>query len=131
MRLLTQIVIVCMWAALGATAQARVIRWNCTFPIVANPNGVARDQDFQMLFALDDTTGKASLTGRNGVAEVAAIAGDRALTFLERLPSGAIQITTIDAGGHSVHSRHILAGESLVPSQSYGTCTSDLTGTAQ
>jgi hypothetical protein len=131
MRILPKVLLICLSATLSHPAHAKVIRWNCTYPVVANPNGVTRDQDFSMLFALDNVTGKATLTANNGVVDVAAIPGDRAITFLKRLSSGAIQATTVDVHGNSVHSRHILVGESLVPSQSYGTCTNDLIGTAQ
>ena len=107
------------------SAEAKIINWNCAFPVVANPNGVTRDQDFRILFALDDATGKAARIGDNGSIDVIVIAGDRAVTFVERLPSGAIQTTTVDANRHSVHSRHTMTGTGLVPSQSYGTCTTE------
>jgi hypothetical protein len=60
---------------------------------------VASQKDFKRLFALDDVTGKATLIGNLGVAEVTPVSGDRAITFLERLSSGAIQTTTIHASG--------------------------------
>ena len=107
---------------LDAPANAKIIEWSCTYPIVANPNGVTRDQDFKMLFALDDVTGKAISTGSNGPKEVTVIAGERVITFLERLPSGTIRATSIDVEGRSVHSRHTMINGSLVPSQSYGAC---------
>lgn len=107
------------------SAAAKVITWNCAFPLVANPNGVTRDRDFRMLFTLDDVTGKATRIADNGTVDVIVIAGDRAITFVERLPSGAIRTTTVDANRHSVHSRHLMVGTGLVPSQSYGTCTTE------
>src|SRR6476660_9421692 len=81
---------------LDAPANAKIIEWFCTYPIVANPNGVTGDQDFRMLFALDDVTGKALSTGSNVAKEVTVIAGERVITFLERLPSGTIRATAID-----------------------------------
>jgi hypothetical protein len=119
---LTTVLITAATVMLDAPANAKVIMWQCTFPIVANPNGLIRDQDFKMLFALDDITGKAALIGNNGVTNVTVIAGDRVITFLQQLPSGTIQTTAIDVEGHSVHSRHTMIGGSLVPSQSYGSC---------
>jgi hypothetical protein len=105
-----------------ASANAKVIEWRCSFPIVANPNGVPRGQDFTMLFGLDDASGKATSTRNNARTEVAVVAGETVITFLERSPSGTIQTTSIDVEGHSVHSRHVMAGRILVPSQSYGSC---------
>ena len=71
--------------ALGSSVEAKVIKWNCT--LVANEKGLAPQKDFKMLFALDDVTGKATLIGNLGVADVIAVSGDRAITFLERLSS--------------------------------------------
>jgi hypothetical protein len=109
-------------AMLGASANAKIIEWHCTYPIVANPNGVIRGQDFRMLFALDDATGKATSIHNSVKTDMTVVAGERVITFLERSPSGTIQTTAIDVDGHSVHSRHMMAGRILVPSQSYGSC---------
>ena len=125
-RIVGAVAAVSLCAALHiGSADAKVIKWNCTFPVVANPNGVIRDRDFRILFTLDDVTGKAARIADDGTVDVIVIAGDRAITFVERLLSGAIQTTTVDANRHSVHSRHLMVGTGLVPSQSYGTCTTE------
>lgn len=110
--------------ALVDPVEAKVIKWSCRYPIVANPNGVVRDQTFELTFTVDDATGKATSQGSGGIAEVSLIAGAGSLTFVERLASGTVQTTTLDAAGHSVHSRHVMLNGFLVPSQSYGTCVS-------
>ena len=108
---------------LAAQAQAKVVEWSCVFPIVANPNGVTRDQDLKMVFALDDATGKAKLTENSGTREVTVIAGQAVISFLDQMPSGTLRVTAIDAQGRSVQSRHTMIGNNLLPSQSYGSCT--------
>ena len=103
-------------AALGEPSFAKVVNWTCSFPIVANPNGVMRDQDAKAQFTLDDVTGKAQLLGDNGAIDVAVIPGDRVMTFVARLPSGGIQTTSIDPAGHGVLSRHTVLAGTLLPS---------------
>lgn len=110
---------------LAAPVEAKVIKWNCTYSIVSTDKGVAPQKDFRMLFALDEVTGKATLIGNMGVVDVTPVSGERAITFLERLSSGAVQATTIDASGRSVHSRHTIFGDKLMPSQSYGSCVNE------
>jgi hypothetical protein len=73
-------------------------------------------------FKVDDVTGKASMTGNAGISAVEISAGPQSITFVEHLPGGAIEITSIDSSGSSVQSRHRLIGGQLLPSQSYGRC---------
>ncbi len=114
-----------MVLAFVSPTHAKIIKYNCTYPLVANPNGIARNQDLKMTFAIDDATGKATLIGDAGTTDVILISGSAGLTFVERQNSGAIQTTTLDTSGRSVHSRHLMIGGTLVPSQSYGKCVNE------
>jgi len=76
------------------------------------------------------TAKKAYVEGSGGLADVQYYAGYKGFTFLEALPSGAIQTTTVTAMSKgnplspqlsAVHSRHTVITD-LVPSQYYGTC---------
>jgi hypothetical protein len=121
------LLVICLCAGLGVSAQAKVIKWNCTFPTIASPKGIKPQEDFKLLFAFDDLTGKATLIGNNGVSDVFVRQGDRNITILEPLVFGPMQMTTITDAGHSVHSRHTfdLVDGTLFPSQSYGSCTKE------
>jgi hypothetical protein len=69
---------------------------------------------------------KAYVIGNNGASEVTMVTtesgGSGGLQFIERVGSGALQITAIDAHGNAVHSRHTVLGGVLSPSQYYGAC---------
>jgi hypothetical protein len=56
--------------ALVDSVEARIIKWSCRYPIVANPNGIVRDQTFELTFTIDDTTGKATSRASGGISEV-------------------------------------------------------------
>lgn len=107
-----------------APANAKVLQWTCSYSKVSNANGIADSPGLSITFKVDDATGKATMTGDASIRVVEVSAGPQSITFLERLPGGAIQITSIDSSGHSVQSRHRLIGGQLLPSQSYGRCTS-------
>ena len=108
-----------------AAADAKVLRWTCAYPKVSNANGVTGNQDLNLVFTLDDVTGRAIVIGNAGKSEVEVFAAPASVTFLQRQSSGAIQVTSIDASGSSVQSRHRLIGQQLLPSQSYGRCVSN------
>jgi len=78
-------------------------------------------------FIYDDVPGKAQVVGNSGLAEVLPHVGAYAITFLEFLPTGTVQSTTVDLKtGIAVHSRHTVMGSlpnSLMPSQARGTCS--------
>ena len=101
--------------------------WACTYPAVANPGGVFKDRSLELTFRIDETGKQATVTGARGTHAVEVFAGTEALTFIDRFKSGAIQVTTIDSAGKSVHSQHSVLGGLLIPSQSYGTCADDKT----
>lgn len=108
--------------ALAATpGQADVMRWKCSYGSIASPKGLASEQ-FNLEFTLDSVTHKAFIVGNAGMSPVDAAGGNGGITFLERLPTGAVQTTTIANDGASVHSRHTMIGGKLTPSQYYGRC---------
>jgi hypothetical protein len=109
-------------AMLPAPASAKVLKWMCTYPIVANANGTTKGQSYDLTITFDDQTKKAVAIHNGRQSDVEVFAGANGLTFIERQPTGAIQTTTIDSAGKSVNSRHMLIDGLLVPSQSYGTC---------
>jgi len=109
-------------AILPAPAGAKVLKWTCSYPVVANANGATKGQSFDLTFTADDQTKKAAVIHNGRENNVEVFAGANGLTFIERLTSGAIQTTTIDTAGKSVNSRHMLVEGLLIPSQSYGTC---------
>ena len=111
-----------VWVALSEPVDAEVLTWTCLYPRIANANGARDGQSLELIFRLDDTTRKATVTSDSGERNVEFIAGEDGLTFLEALKSGAVYATTIDTSGKSVHTRHALLRGLLVPSQSYGSC---------
>jgi hypothetical protein len=98
-------------------------RWTCSYPLVGNPNGLFREQNFTVGFAIDDATGNAVATRESVTVGVDIFLEGGGVTFVERGLSGGYRITTIDRWGRSVYSRHIILGGQLIPSQSYGICT--------
>lgn len=114
-----------LMATYGPTlATAKSYKWSCTYPTEASPDGVKAQTNFKLDFAFDDITGKAVLVGNNGVADVDVHIGSEAISFMEKLKTGAVQNTIISSSGDSVHSRHTLMTGlgKMVPSQSYGQC---------
>jgi len=77
---------------------------------------------FGLTFQYDPITREAFMEGNNGIAGVALTNGYDGVTFLEFLPTGAVQSTTVAKSGAAVHSRHTLMLGDLVPTQYYGTC---------
>ena len=77
---------------------------------------------FGMTFRYDLITREAFMEGNNGISGVTLTDGYDGLTFLEFLPAGAVQSTTVAKNGAAVHSRHTLMFGDLVPTQYYGTC---------
>src|SRR3954465_15813093 len=104
----------------ASTAHAGTLRWKCSYSLVASLEGV-RKETFQLEFALDTATKKGVLIGNAGLSDVEVHNGDQGITFQERLPTGAIQTTTIThSDGSSVHSRHSMILGQLTPTQYYG-----------
>jgi hypothetical protein len=107
------------------TATAKGYRWSCTYSEKASPAGMQTEANLQLDFIFDDVTRKAMVLGNNG-SEVDVHIGSLAISFMEKLETGAVQTTVIAFAGDSTHSRHtLIRDKDLVPSQYYGQCTKD------
>ena len=104
-------------------AEAKRYKFDCSYSRYASPEGLKTAEGFQLEFAFDDITGKAVMIGNNGVADVDAHSGSLGITFMEKLNGGVVQTTTIANDGGSIHSRHSIALNKMVPSQYYGRCS--------
>lgn len=108
-------------ASATTVADASIIRYHCQM--------ASGDDRMPLEFIYDDVTRKAQIVGNAGMAEVFPWIGEDGISFLELLPTGAVQSTTIDfRTGMAVHSRHTLLARlnkdaPLLPSQMRGTCT--------
>jgi hypothetical protein len=106
------------------TATAKGYRWSCTYSAKVSPAGKT-DAHLQLDFVFDDVTRKAHVLGNNG-SDVDVHMGSLAISFMEKLETGAIQTTVITFAGDSTHSRHtLLSDKDLLPSQHYGQCTKE------
>jgi hypothetical protein len=114
--------LVALLCGLASSAIAKNLRWNCVYSAYASPKGMAK-QEFKLEFIADDITGKAVMVGNAGMADVDLHSGSYGVTFMEKLGSGVVQVTTIANDGDSVHSRHTIGPDrKLFPSQTYGQC---------
>jgi hypothetical protein len=107
----------------GATlAAAKGFRWSCTYSKTASPDGV-QEKNFKFEFTYDDVTRKGVVLGSTQ-SNADVHVGNAAITFMEKLETGAVQTTIISSTGDSVHSRHSVVREDgkMIPSQSYGKC---------
>ena len=76
-----------------------------------------------LTFVFDTSTNTAYMVGNNGRSEVYGHYGESAATFLEFLPTGVVQSTTINSVTHeAVHSQHSVIGAKTIPSQFRGKC---------
>lgn len=119
------IVVLVAVAAVSGETRAETLRYFCLFDSYADPEGVHPTKDFKLEFVRDTVTKKAVVIGNNGFEEVTALPGPYALTFIEMLPTGVAQTTTIvNTSNDAVHSRHtvLLPNPEIVPSQYYGKC---------
>jgi hypothetical protein len=97
-------------------------RPRCTYSEKASQAGIETDVNLHLDFAFDDVTRKAMVFGTDG-SDVDVHMGSSAISFMQKLETGAVQTTVIAFGGDSTHSRHILLSDKdLVPSQYYGRC---------
>lgn len=94
-----------------------MVQFNCSYQkyFSADEKRLKAADGFSLRFSLDTVTEKAVLIGNQGMADVVYLGGDNGVTFLEFLPTGAVQTTTISESGVSVHSRHTLLFGELVP----------------
>jgi hypothetical protein len=107
------------------TAMAKNYRWSCTYSDKASTAGIETDAHLHLDFFFDEVTRKAMVFGTNG-SDVEVHIGSAAISFMEKLETGAVQTTVISFTGDSSHSRHtLLSDKDLVPSQYYGQCTKE------
>lgn len=105
------------WVATWPAGAAGPIRYRCTL--------LERTtfEPMRLEFTVDVNTGEAFMVGNNGLAKVIAHVGEYGVTFLEPLPTGAVQTTTIAKAGAALHSRHsLLPNGEFVPAQYEGYC---------
>lgn len=116
--LLPTLVTAVLSAGLPAAAQTPPGRYVCNLRTAAG-------ERLTLEFVHDTVGERAFIIANNGTGSVAPISGSAVVTFLEILPTGAVQTTTIAHDGEAVHSRHtfnVFSGE-FIPSQYTGTCS--------
>ena len=112
-----------IFAGLGAAQSSPpTLRYFCLFEKYSDPSGLDSAKNFTLEFLVETASKKAVLIGNNGFSDVVMVNGTSAVTFLEGLPTGVVQSTTISLNNQAVHSRHTAIGSDLVPSQYYGSC---------
>ena len=110
---------------LYGTATAKGYRWSCIYADKVSPAGIETDAHLQLDFVFDDVTRKAHVLGNNG-SDVDVHIGSVAISFMEKLETGAVQTTIISFAGGSTHSRHtLLSDKDFVSSQYYGQCSKE------
>jgi hypothetical protein len=117
---LVLLVAACLLVREREIALAGASSWRCGFQEFGEP-----------LTFIDLGNGRGKVVGNIGTSDVWVVTGSHAVSFLEPLPSGTVQVTTIVLGtGEAAHSRNTLMpngvapeGESnFVPSQFRGLC---------
>lgn len=98
--------------------------WNADEPAIK----AARQDDFTFhIDGIDHVKRAARLIGNAGAEDLVATRGDATVSFVERVPVGTLNVTTVYAwtnrAGYfkAVHSRHT-AIDGPSPSQNYGWC---------
>lgn len=105
-------------------ANARALKFVCIYHsyVDASGEGSKDAEGFKLEFAYDTISKRAVMIGNVGVENVLGHSGSAGTTFLEFLPTGAVQSTTIANTGESVHSRHSMLPGKLIATQYYGSC---------
>src|SRR4029453_5293396 len=98
--------IVALMLVYGA-ATSKSYRWSCTYSDKVSPAGIETQPPIQLDFFFDNATRKAMVFGTNG-ADVDVHVGSLAISFMEKLETGAVQTTVISFEGDSTHSRYTL-----------------------
>jgi len=102
-------------------ATSAVITYECQFDYRIDLDGKT-EEPFPLTFKIDTTSHRAFMEGNVGIVDVEFFVGDEALSFIEKVASGAIQTTTIARDGWAVHSRNtVLLGE-IIAAQHFGCC---------
>lgn len=110
--------------SLSGSAAAEIVTFVCQYEIVASPDGLKLAKDFKLTFIVDNESDKAYMLGNLGTEDVLMRSTEEAVNFIEITDAGNIMLTTIDASGFSVHSRHTVMFGEIVSSQYYGNCES-------
>ena len=108
-----------------ARSNKSTVSFDCTFTTFSDEKAAQQKQKkpFVLHYVLDTKTKKAYLLGELGSSEASPVAGALGITFIEILPTGAAQTTTINnSSKRATHSRHTLVGTEIWPSQFYGSC---------
>jgi hypothetical protein len=119
--------------AIRALSEARSLK--CSFPWYSSadwdadePKMKSDGQEFAFhIDGIDRTKRSARIIGNAGAEDLAATWGTHSISFIERVPVGSVNLTTVyawrnKAGGFkAMHSRHTAIGGPS-PSQNYGYC---------
>jgi hypothetical protein len=92
----------CLWAGLLCLHQKCQVELRRSGG--AKPDGLFKEE-FKLEFIADDVTGKAVMVDNAGMTDVDLHAGSYGVTFMEKLGTGAVQMTTIASSGARVRSR--------------------------
>ena len=90
--------------------------WRCEFPKFDEP----------LTFTTELGTGRGKIIGNAGTADIWVVEGALAVSFIEPLGSGAVQVTTIVLkSGEAAHSRNTVMSidGTFMPSQVLGSCS--------
>jgi hypothetical protein len=100
-------------------AQQAPIRFECEFHQAGSRN------QLRLEFIYDRSAGRAFMVGNAGAIEVLPYTGRELISFVEMVPSGAVQTTSIDPAGRAVHSRHtyVPTPPEFIQSQMLGRCS--------
>lgn len=111
----------CLFSTSAASQEIAQLR--CVFDRYASESEVKKLDSPLVLVFKTMGPGRFFVEGNWGQSLVTGVTGMFALTFIEELPTGAVQTTTIlQETGEAVHSRHTVIGPSFAASQNYGIC---------
>jgi hypothetical protein len=99
----------------AATAQQPPDRYICEVRQIGGRDSLTLE------FVHDRASDVAFMIGNNGTSPVLSYTGRSAVSFVELVPSGVVQTTSIDQAGNAVHSRHTLS-DTFIQSQWVGRC---------
>ncbi len=115
--------LVMLLVILPKLGNAEAIEYECKFEMVCVDVEYCQAIEFNFKFLLDTITKDAYMVGNLGLSPVRVHNGYEALTFIESLPTGAVQTTTILNTGEAIHSRNTVILGAPAPSQYSGKCT--------
>lgn len=98
--------------------------FRCNFSQECGSEIGCRPASMSFDFAINGSTGEATMLGNIGSVSVVPVFGSSAISFVHILDTGAVQTTTIYPNNSAVHSRHTIFLNDPIPSQWHGTCES-------